>query len=720
MGLPRLAALAALVFVFLPAAASGQPIRPSGRLQAVPADATQPSSGPARRQAHRPFVPDPDLLRQGKAAAARGRGPAAGGTGGPSPEAVVVGGLNQPGLGATDNSAANQGTPPDTTGAIGPTHYVEFVNSKVGVYDRTNLGLVSSRDLDAFVGRSGQNVFDPQIQWDQQGGRWLYLADDIASGSQNFLAFGWSKTADPSDLVNGWCRFVVSTGNSVEDYPKLGHDNLHILIGSNSFRGGGLTTAHIFSLPKPANGGTSCPATPVLTAFGSPLSPLTTSDGDIVFTPVPANTSDSSAAGYVVAADSPFFVTTPSQIMAWHVGGSAGSPTLFADGNMSVTAYDFPANVPQPSTTQVIDSQDARLTQAVARSDPGAGGAEAVWTQHTVDGPGGRSIVRWYELLPASLTVRQLGTIQNASAFVFNGAISPASNGTTAAIDYNTGSAAQLVDIRAQSRLASTALGVMTGEFVLGTSSANDIDFSCGGASKPCRWGDYAAASPDPLSEQAVWGSNQLNGPHDTDPAWLTRNFAMTDTAAGYARPKGATPLRVSLVPAFTACASPNRTHGAPLSFGSCAPPDQASNLLTVGTPDANGLAANAIASLQLTTLTGDVKLDASSTDVRLRSGLGDYSGNLQARVTLRITDRLSGPAANEPATVQDMTYSFAVPCATTSDTSVGSTCSASTTANALSAGTVGNGVRTIWQLGPAGLYDANGDLFETQGVFAP
>jgi hypothetical protein len=713
--------VAALALV-APGTAAAKAIQPSGRLQAEPADATQVTPGPGHRRAHTPVVPDPDLLRHGKAAAAQGRGPASGGGEGVSPNAVVVGGLNQPGLGATDNSFANQGTPPDTTGAIGPAHYVEFVNSKVGVYGRSNLGLVGSRDLDAFAGRSGDDVFDPQIQWDQQAGRWLYVADDIDSVGRNFLAFGWSKTSDPTDLVGGWCRFAVSTdvggGRFLEDYPKLGHDNVHILFGTNSVRGNGFYTAHIYSLPKPAAGDTSC-TTPTLTSFGSPFNPLTTSDGDLVLTPVAVNTADSSGAGYVVAADSPFFVTSPSQVMAWHVGGSASSPTLFPDGNLNVTPYDFPANVPQPGTSFVIDSADARLTQAVAHADPGAGGAEAVWTQHTVDGSGGRSIVRWYELLPSSLTVRQLGTIQNASQFVFNGAISPAVNGTTAAINYNTGSSSQLVDIRAQSRLDTTALGQMTGEIVLGTSSANDIDFSCS-SQNPCRWGDYAGASPDPANEQGIWGSNQLNGPHTSDPAWLTRNFQLTDAAAGYVRPKGATPLRVSLVPAFAACASPNRNHGAPLSFGSCAPPAQASSLLTVGTPDANGLPAQAIASLQMTAVTGDVKLAASSTDVRLRAGLGDYSGNLQARATLRITDRASGVAGDEPATVQDFTYQFAVPCQTTADTSIGSSCSVSTTADALTAGTVQDGVRTIWQLGQVGLYDTNGNPFETQGVFAP
>src|SRR4029453_18953957 len=106
-----------------------------------------------------------------------------------------------------------------------------------------------------------------------------------------------------------------------------------MLIGTNSTRGNSFFTAHIYSLPKPANGDTSCTAPSPVTTFGSPGSPLETSDGTIAFTPVPANTANSSAAGYVVAADSPFFVGSPSQVMAWHVGGPAGPPLAVPGGN---------------------------------------------------------------------------------------------------------------------------------------------------------------------------------------------------------------------------------------------------------------------------------------------------------------------------------------------------------------------------------------------------
>ena len=72
-----------------------------------------------------------------------------------------------------------------------------------------------------------------------------------------------------------------------------------------------------------------------------------------------------------------------------------------------------------------------------------------------------------------------------------------------------------------------------------------------------------------------------------------------TAANAAHPRPKGATPISVSMVPAYNACAAPNRTHGPPLAFPSCNPPVQSSNSLTIGSPDANGAAANAVASIR-------------------------------------------------------------------------------------------------------------------------
>ena len=506
----------------------------------------------------------------------------------PAPRAVVSGSLNQPGLAATP-TGANSGTPPDSTGAVGPNNYVEFVNSTIAVYSKSDLTtpISTPAPADTFVGQSGDNVFDPQVQYDSQADRWFYLADDCsatlpATGDcslGDYLAFGFSKTSDPSDLVNGWCRYRVAseipgqptTADYFDDYPKLGHDDNHLIFGTNVFNTTSFISARIWVVDKTAMtapGGT-CPAMPAAHYFAGSASsptedstslsakPLKDSANKQIATPVPADTMDASTNGYVVAAEDP----SSTSIMAWHVTGPGATPTLVADGDITVSSFAQPSNVPQPGTTDKLDASDTRLTQAVALTDPDAG-AEAVWTQHTINGPGSRSVVRWYELIPSTATERQEGTISNSANWVFNGAIAPSREGNEAAIDYNVGGSSQVVQVRAQSRPASLALGQMNGEVTLATSKDIDQDFSCPSVPQPpgsptptsCRWGDYAGASTDPSVDHAVWGSNQWNGTADGahDAQWATQNFA----------------LIVNAVPTAAFSASPNpASTGQPVNF---------------------------------------------------------------------------------------------------------------------------------------------------------
>lgn len=431
--------------------------------------------------------------------------------------------VNQPGLEARDEGGAN--TPPDTTGAIGPNHYVETVNSLVGVYDRT-LALVASVDLAFFTGFPGADVFDPQILFDARGGRWYYAADVGTSA----LALGWSKTDDPSDLVTGWCQFFAFTGPIFQDFPKLGGDDNFVTIGTNGFLPGpSFVTSSILATVKPLPGDMSC-AVPNAFLFGDPASPLLNADGSPAFTPVPANSTDANATGYIVAAHS---VSLPANnVMAWHIVLQAdGSANLVPDGDMTVTSYDAPRDAPQPGVSFLIDTSDTRITQAVGRLDPDAD-AQAVWAQHAVAGPGGRAVVRWYEFLPGRLTVRQEGEIQDATHFVFNGAISPTSAGNAAAIFYNRSSSSTLPLIGAQSRTSATPVGTMDpGELVLGNSvdPLQETAFANNCIVNSCRWGDYAGATPDPVNPGVVWGTGELSGAFNGGLGqWLTRNYSVT------------------------------------------------------------------------------------------------------------------------------------------------------------------------------------------------
>jgi len=451
-----------------------------------------------------------------------------------SPRTVLYNGLNKPGENA-GLSGNLGGTPPDSTGAIGPSNYVEMVNSSIAVYDRS-LNLLTRATFDNFVGQpSGVPLCDPQIEWDPAANRWLYamLYCNLSNSVQRLLV-GWSKTSDPSTLSSaGWCQFAAQTDPYLVDFPKLGHNSHYLIVGGNLYNETNPSTnppfvsAAIVWVPLPAsNTDTNC-GTPSLGA-----TPLGLKNGDnttLAFTPVPVNTDSSATDGYVVSAyDAGGNVTalpTPqSRLAVWHLDAAG---VLHQDADIPVTTYVMPFSAPQLNgTINLLDTLDGRLTQAVG--DPVTG----IWTQHTVNGAGNRSVVTWYKITASgsATTLADVGTISDPNDWVFNAAISPRFDAQGAAIEYNRSSLTTYPVIAAQIRIASTPAGQMEpGELVLATSSNFDADFTCNNPSPgvPCRWGDYSAASPDPVQTNVVWGTNEFNTASGSTPAWSDENFAL-------------------------------------------------------------------------------------------------------------------------------------------------------------------------------------------------
>jgi hypothetical protein len=227
---------------------------------------------------------------------------------------------------------------------------------------------------------------------------------------------------------------------------------------------------------------------------------------------------------------------------------------------------------------------------------------------------------------------------------------------------------------------------------------------------------------------------------HSRDSTNTTRRPELLVTVENdaYVRPRGATPFVTSLVPAYDACTTPNRTHGPALAHPSCNPPSQASDNVTVGTPDANGQPANSVGSFRYAVLPGDpattpdesdVAFAFKLADVRTAGTFADYAGELQSRVTIRMTDRRNATTGNGSGTVEDLNLPATVLCATTPDTTVGSSCNLATTLDAITPGLVRESVRSIWQLGQVEVLDggADGDVdtpgnevFARQGIFIP
>ena len=218
----------------------------------------------------------------------------------------------------------------------------------------------------------------------------------------------------------------------------------------------------------------------------------------------------------------------------------------------------------------------------------------------------------------------------------------------------------------------------------------------------------------------------------DTMPDWRP--------VRGYPRPKSASPALFSLVVAYEQCTDPNEVHGPPLAYPSCGGPQKTSDHLTVGTPDANGLPPWNDGFIKFKTLVGNPATPADEADVQLdfylddvyTSALADYTGELRAQYTVRITDRDSPGASGTPptGTVTDVPLGMTVPCTPVTDAPRGATCTAATTMDALVPGSVKEGKRAIWALDRVRVFDggADGDgdtvgdntLFATQGVFIP
>ena len=136
-----------------------------------------------------------------------------------------------------------------------------------------------------------------------------------------------------------------------------------------------------------------------------------------------------------------------------------------------------------------------------------------------------------------------------------------------------------------------------------------------------------------------------------------------------------------------------------------------------MGSPDANGAAANGEAFVKLEVLVGapgppddsDVIITSNGTDIRCKAGVtacgsanaadgADYTGELQGNATIRITDHFNGIAAGggaDPATVVDIPFPVNASCAATASTAIGGTCTSNTSANATVPGAVKDGKRS-------------------------
>jgi DNA-binding beta-propeller fold protein YncE len=200
--------------------------------------------------------------------------------------------------------------------------------------------------------------------------------------------------------------------------------------------------------------------------------------------------------------------------------------------------------------------------------------------------------------------------------------------------------------------------------------------------------------------------------------------------APPYPIPGNATPLHVPLVQVFRQCGiggNPvNAKHAPTLGLGSCNPPVPVSPNARVGNGGSD--------SVTMTVLSGDYQIAVLDSDVRTPAG-SDYDPNggagndLRAVAKLRITDTnnctpsgCSGPYT-QSATTTDFDFGpVPINCVTNANASTppGSDCNVTTTANAVTPGTLVAGKLTSITVFRLRINDHLNTLFQQQGILIP
>jgi hypothetical protein len=419
------------------------------------------------------------------------------------------------------------GWPPDTNGDVGPTYYIQTVNTSVGIFDKSSGARVVGLSFDDFfqgpVGSvcDNQNAGDPIALYDPQVDRWIVT--DFAWVNFNtgpfYECIAVSQSGDP--VSGGWYFYAMraDTGSLVgylNDYPKLGVWSDGWYMSANMFGTG--FAVRLWALDR------------VSALIGGPLHEqyFDCTDPNYCASLLPAN-----VRGTLPPDGSPEYfanVVTPNLLNIWqfHVDWTTPGNSTFT-GPTSLTIADFQGGieVPQKAPGEIVDSLGDRMMFQLQYRN--LDGVEALYANHTVY-TNGVNAIRWYEVRDPGGTpvLFQQGTYQPDQNYRWMGSIAADQDGNIAA-GYSVSSSSMYPAIRYAGRLAGETPGFLTqGEAVLvqGTGAQS------GGYG---RWGDYSAMSVDPTDDCTFWYTQEYylnNGSN-----WQTRIGSFKFPSCG--APKG-------------------------------------------------------------------------------------------------------------------------------------------------------------------------------------
>ena len=429
--------------------------------------------------------------------------------------------------------------PPDTTGAIGPTHFVQMVNLSMAVYDRTGaavFGPINSNSIWAGFGGPCQteNDGDPVVLYDKLADRFVvsqFALPNFPLGPF-YECIAISQTGDPTDAWHRYEFLIHQT--KLDDYPKLGvwPDGYYMSINQFTCRQGrgcswGGAGVVAFERDQMLAG---LPARRIyfdLYGVDPNLGGFLPSDVDGPAPPAGAanifSLFDDNAWGY-----------SPDQLQLWafHVDWLDTALSTFTHvSNLGTAAFDSSlcgyarACIPQGSTIYKVDTLADRLMFRLQYRN--FGDHETLVTNHSVDVGGDRAGIRWYELRKTGggpWSILQQGTYAPGTDHRWMGSIAMNGQGDIG-LGFSITGPSLLPSIRTTGRIATDPAGTLP---------QGELNIITGGGYQThsaARWGDYSHMSVDPTDDCTFWYTQEYFTGGASVANWQTRigSFKLRD-----------------------------------------------------------------------------------------------------------------------------------------------------------------------------------------------
>lgn len=461
---------------------------------------------------------------------------------------------NFPGLTLTDTTGLGTGaTPPDTMGAAGTNHFVEFINGAFAVYDksgnRQSLVTDTAFWLNAGIsaGTMSAGLSDPRIIYDAGSGRW-FVSEITVDNSGNKVLIGRSDSSDPGGT---WKATNMLANSNFGDFDTLGVDSLGIYVGLDNFRGNNLTGVSFLSLPK-----TDLLASPPSLARLTRFDNISDQTYGFALQGV-CNAGTGPGHGVIIAIDNAafnFFDRTT-------VNGPGGAGVTLSSRVRIPITYDAAPNPATQPGGNTVDAGDDRFASAVKQV-----GGYIFMANNILQGS--KDAVHWLVLNETNNTVVGEGIVSDPSYDYFEPSIIATPEGNLLMAFNRCGTASPAGDISIYAVAGTFTNGTVTMglPFLLKTGTVSNFAVSFDSA--PYRWGDYSTTMADPTDDNLVWtiqeipassstwgtqvtllsfatnapaltlsnpGSNLVLGwPLSTDPAYLLQSSTNLSNPAGW------------------------------------------------------------------------------------------------------------------------------------------------------------------------------------------